>query len=59
MSSSLSREQNTIAAISTGSGGGIGMIRLSGPESIAITSRIFRPQNKNRPLESLPGYNGS
>ena len=59
MSSSLSREQDTIAAISTGSGGGIGMIRLSGPESIAITSRIFRPQNKNRPLESLPGYNGS
>lgn len=58
MATSLSREQDTIAAISTGSGGGIGMVRLSGPESIAITASIFRPKDKARGPETLPGYSG-
>lgn len=59
MPTPLSREQDTIAAISTGSGGGIGMIRLSGPNSLAITACVFLPQNKARAPETLPGYTGA
>ena len=35
-------EQDTIAAIATGSGGGIGVIRISGPKAFEITGKIFR-----------------
>ena len=59
MFSPLSREQDTIAAISTGSGGGIGMVRLSGPQSLSIAARIFRPQNRARGPEALSGYTGA
>lgn len=39
-----SLENDTIAAIASSTGrAGIGIIRLSGPEAFAITSRIFRP----------------
>jgi len=42
---------DTIAALSTPAGeGGIGIIRLSGPEAIPITLRLFRPA-KDAPLE--------
>jgi len=58
MSRSLSREKDTIAAISTGSGGGIGMVRLSGAESVAIAGRVFFPQNPGRKVEDLAGYTG-
>ena len=34
---------DTICAIATAQGGAIGVIRVSGPEAIAITSRHFRP----------------
>ena len=34
---------DTICAIATAPGGAIGVIRVSGPEAITITDRIFRP----------------
>jgi len=59
MAPTLSRQLDTIAAISTGSGGGIGMIRLSGPQSLAIAGRIFFPQNSQKQIAALPGYTGA
>lgn len=41
--------QDTICAISTAPGGAIGIIRISGPEAITITERIFTPAGKNTP----------
>jgi tRNA modification GTPase len=35
--------QETICAIATAPGGAIGIIRVSGPEAIALTARIFSP----------------
>ena len=35
------RHEDTIVAIATASGGGVGIIRLSGPDAIAITTRHF------------------
>ena len=35
--------QDTICAIATAQGGAIGVIRVSGPEAINITSQHFRP----------------
>ena len=38
--------KDTIAAIATGMGNsGIGIIRLSGDEALAIASKIFKPKN--------------
>ena len=49
---------DTIAAIATPSGvGGIGIIRLSGPASLDIASKIFR-QSKSTPLETHRIYHG-
>jgi len=43
---------DTIAAVSTPSGvGGIGIVRLSGPESLAVAGRIFQPNKKSRPQD--------
>ena len=36
-------QQDTICAIATAQGGAIGVIRVSGPEAISITSNIFIP----------------
>ena len=36
-------QQDTICAIATAQGGAIGVIRVSGPEAITITSKIFIP----------------
>ena len=36
-------QQDTICAIATAQGGAIGVIRVSGPEAINITSKIFTP----------------
>lgn len=58
MGQGLAREQDTIAAISTGRGGGIGMIRLSGRESLAVAGRVFFPKNRRKRVEDLPGYTG-
>ncbi|WP_294629545.1 tRNA uridine-5-carboxymethylaminomethyl(34) synthesis GTPase MnmE [uncultured Bacteroides sp.] len=42
--------QDTICAIATAQGGAIGSIRVSGPEAIAITSRIFKPIKSGKRL---------
>jgi tRNA modification GTPase len=43
-------ENDTIAAISTPVGqGGIGIVRISGPKSIVIADRIFRPKKADTP----------
>ena len=34
---------DTIVALATPAGGAIGIVRLSGPDAIAITSRLFKP----------------
>jgi len=42
-------EEDTIAAISTPLGiGGIGIVRMSGPLSIQIASKIFRHKGKSK-----------
>ena len=52
-------EHGTIAAISTPlAPGAIGMIRLSGPDAIAIADRLFLPAGPH-PLRELPGYRGA
>ena len=47
-------DQDTICAVSTPPGeGGIGIIRVSGKDSIAAASRIFRPRREgNRESET-------
>ncbi|MVB10884.1 tRNA modification GTPase MnmE [Caprobacter fermentans] len=46
----------TIAAISTPQApGGIGIIRISGPDARKIAGRVFSPSGK-KSLEELPGY---
>lgn len=47
---------DTIAAIATAQGqGGIGIIRVSGPESIDIVEKIFKSISK-KTLQETPGY---
>ena len=55
----LAQEQDTIAAIATGQGGGIGMVRLSGPESLAVAGRVFFPRDRGRQVEAMGGYTGA
>lgn len=43
----------TIAAIATAVGGGIGIIRVSGPAALAIANQIFRDRG-GRPLAAAP-----
>jgi tRNA modification GTPase len=51
--------QDTIAAAATPFGvSGIGIIRISGPEALAIARRIFQPSNGNCPWESHHLYHG-
>ena len=40
------KTMETICAIATPSGGALGIIRVSGPEAIAITSHIFKSKGK-------------
>lgn len=44
------QNNDTICAISTAPGGAIGLIRVSGPEAIQVTNRIFYPTS-GTPLE--------
>jgi tRNA modification GTPase len=46
---------DTIAAIATGAGGGVGIVRISGPDALAIAARIFRGRG-GRPLETFPPF---
>lgn len=48
--------QDTICAIATAQGGAIGSIRVSGPEAINITSRIFVPAKAGKNLEESNPY---
>ncbi|NPD93112.1 tRNA uridine-5-carboxymethylaminomethyl(34) synthesis GTPase MnmE [Xylanibacter muris] len=47
---------DTICAIATAQGGAIGIIRISGYHSIAITDRIFFPVGNNLPLAERKPY---
>lgn len=48
---------DTIAAIATGMGNsGIGIIRISGPSSISIADKLFRPKNNNKTIPSMESY---
>ncbi|MEG1685258.1 MAG: tRNA uridine-5-carboxymethylaminomethyl(34) synthesis GTPase MnmE, partial [Bacteroides sp.] len=49
-------KQDTICAIATAQGGAIGMIRVSGPESIEIVNKLFIPINKGKDLTSQKAY---
>lgn len=48
--------QDTICAIATAQGGAIGTIRVSGPEAISITSRIFKPARESKSLGEQKPY---
>lgn len=48
--------QDTICAIATAQGGAIGSIRISGPEAIEITSRIFVPARAGKKLQESKPY---
>ena len=48
--------QDTICAIATAQGGAIGCIRVSGPEAIEITSRIFTPTTTGKTLKDSKPY---
>ena len=53
-------QSDTIAAISTPPGsGGIGIIRMSGEQSLAHLQTIFHPRSKNCPFESHRLYYGT
>lgn len=47
--------QDTICAIATAPGGAIGTIRVSGPQAIEITSRLFTPM-QGKPLSERKPY---
>ena len=49
-------KNDTICAIATAQGGVIGTIRVSGPEAIGLTSRIFRPARAEKRLETREPY---
>ena len=48
--------QDTICAVATAQGGAIGIIRVSGPEAIAITSSIFMPVQEKVKLQDKEAY---
>lgn len=51
--------RDTIAAIATATGGGVGMVRLSGPQALAVAGRLFRPLNTSKTPQTMPGYTGA
>jgi tRNA modification GTPase len=48
-------KQDTICAIATAQGGAIGVVRVSGPDAIAATEKIFVPAGKT-PLSQQSAY---
>ncbi len=49
--------EDTIAALSTPLGeGGIGIVRLSGPEAIVLAEAVFRPSNNEVALSQVPTH---
>lgn len=51
--------RDTIAAIATATGGGVGIVRLSGERALAIAEAIFRPVNAAKRATEMPGYTGA
>ncbi len=47
---------DTICAIATAQGGAIGVIRVSGPEAIAMADAVFRPKAQGKPLRERKAY---
>lgn len=52
-------EHDTIAAIATGTGGGIGIVRISGPSALKIAEAIFRPRRITKLPTTMDGYTGA
>ena len=52
----MNNPTDTICAIATAQGGAIGIIRLSGPCAIAITSTLFRPHQSDVKLADRKAY---
>lgn len=50
------RNEDTICAIATAPGGAIGIIRVSGPQAIPITARIFSPADSRTSLAQKAPY---
>lgn len=48
--------QDTICAIATAQGGAIGTIRISGPEAIDITDKVFSPIKESKRLKDRTAY---
>jgi len=46
---------DTIAAVATGAGGGIGIVRISGPDALAIAASVFRGRG-GRSLETVSPF---
>ena len=53
------KKQSTIAAIATGAGGGIGIVRLSGVKAFEIAGEIFYPKRGNKLPMDMAGYTGA
>ena len=49
-------KEDTICAIATAQGGAIGLIRVSGPDAITFTDRIFTPIGSSTPLTERKPY---
>ena len=48
---------DTIAAIATGMGNaGVGIIRISGKNAVEVVSKVFRPANEEKKIESMKSY---
>lgn len=56
MSIEENRNADTICAIATAQGGAIGIVRVSGPAAISITSAIFKPAKSGMKLEDAKPY---
>ena len=50
--------RDTIVAIATATGGGVGMVRLSGPQALAVAGRVFRPMNPAKCAGTMTGHTG-
>ena len=50
-------KERTIAAISTAMApSGIGIVRISGPESMDIIARLYRPKNREKDIRYVPSH---
>jgi tRNA modification GTPase len=50
------RKDTTICAPATSAGGAIALIRISGPESLRITERLFYPSDRDLDINNQPGH---